>query len=188
MKSNIIVGIVAFGLGAVAGALFTRKKLEEECDRVIQAEIEDYKRVRERMDKHPRRVKKEEPSEEETYEEIASEYDGEEEDDDGDASYVVPIKPDLGAVPYIICADDFYNGKPHYDKTTLTYYDGDDTLVDDSEEVITDVEYYIGGEALSRFGEDEAEPDIVYVRNDKISTDFEVVRAYAKFEPTVIEE
>lgn len=78
--------------------------------------------------------------------------------------------------PYLISVDEFMTSNEEYDKTTITYFEGDDTLCDEREEIVPDVEGVITADALTRFGQLSNDRNIVYVRNDKISTDFEVIR------------
>lgn len=77
---------------------------------------------------------------------------------------------------YVITFDQFNDEHDDYDKGDLTYYEGDDTLVDSQESPIDDVEGLIGPDALDRFGDASNSKDIVYVRNDRISMDFEISR------------
>lgn len=78
--------------------------------------------------------------------------------------------------PYLISVDEFMTSNEEYDKTTITYFEGDDTLCDEREEIVPDVEGVITADALTRFGQLSNDRNIVYVRNDKISTDFEIIR------------
>ena len=78
--------------------------------------------------------------------------------------------------PYVITPEEFdpLDDSPEaYEKITLTYY-ADDILADDGDIVVDDVEFVIGSEALESFG--EYEEDAVYVRNDKLKTEYEIVR------------
>lgn len=77
---------------------------------------------------------------------------------------------------YVITFDQFNDEHDDYDKGDLTYYEGDDTLVDSQESPIDDVEGLIGPDALDRFGDGSNSRDIVYVRNDRVSMDFEISR------------
>lgn len=63
-----------------------------------------------------------------------------------------------------------------YDKETLTYFPRERVLVDDDEEVIDDVRGVIGWPNLNRFGDESEDADIVFVRNRRLNTDYEVVR------------
>lgn len=82
-----------------------------------------------------------------------------------------------------ISPDDFAEFNS-YDKETYLYYSEDNTLVKTStqegeDEVVDDIENTIGFDALNNFG--EFEDGVVYVRNSKISTDFEVILQEAKY-------
>lgn len=64
-----------------------------------------------------------------------------------------------------------------FDKVVLTYYPHERVLVNDDEETEDDLEALIGWESLGSFGgDDHGDPDVVYVRNPRLRTDFEVVR------------
>ena len=77
---------------------------------------------------------------------------------------------------YVITFEQFNDEHEDYDKGDLTYYEGDDILVDSQESPIDDVEGLIGPDALTRFGDGSNSRDIVYVRNDRLSMDFEISR------------
>lgn len=64
-------------------------------------------------------------------------------------------------------------GDLDYEIASLTYY-ADEVLTNDRDEVIKDIDDLIGLESLNHFG--EFEDDSVYVRNDKLKTDFEILR------------
>lgn len=72
--------------------------------------------------------------------------------------------------PYVISESEFSYGDLPQDKETVNYYDGDDTLIDEDESVMI-IEDTIGYEALREFNED----DIVYVRNERLGVDYEVI-------------
>lgn len=106
-----------------------------------------------------------------------------EENEDPD---ILDTTPDYDAPPpYVLETDDassaawkFTNEERYFDKVTLFLYD-DGVLCSDQNEIITNIGATIGHEALDRIG--EYEPDVVYVRNEQISTDFEVIRQYRDF-------
>lgn len=62
-----------------------------------------------------------------------------------------------------------------FEKIEVEYYEGNDTLLDVGAERVIDISSTIGREALERFGE-YGEKDIVYVRNEKLWTDYCVSR------------
>lgn len=63
-----------------------------------------------------------------------------------------------------------------YEKTTITYYPAQRILIDEEEEVIEDVANVIGWKNLNRFGDESGSADVVFVRNRRLRTDYEVVR------------
>lgn len=89
--------------------------------------------------------------------------------------------------PYVISLSEFTEDKQHYDKISWCYYEGDDVLCDENEEPISEgsVEETVG-DALVRFGDGSDDENIVYVRNDKISCDYEISRVNASFSEVVL--
>lgn len=86
-------------------------------------------------------------------------------------------------VPYLISTEEFMNEGEDNEKITINYYAEDDTLADERDEVIPDVEGTVGLKNLSRWGDGSDSEFSVYVRNERLRTDFEVLRedtSYAK--------
>lgn len=81
--------------------------------------------------------------------------------------------------PYLITEDEFSNENKDFDKVTLTYFTWEDVLVDEDNEVIMSVENDIWQRALSMFGSDPDNPntEAVFVRDDKLKIDYEIVLA-----------
>lgn len=73
--------------------------------------------------------------------------------------------------PYIITPEQF-GEFDDYERVTLWFY-SDHILADENEEVIEDVDDIIGAESLNHFG--EYDDDSVYVRNDRLKIDYEVL-------------
>ena len=82
-----------------------------------------------------------------------------------------------GGDPYTITPEEVgtMNG---YDLIDLTYY-ADGVLEDENYEIVVDVAETIGLESLNSFG--EYDDDVVFVRNDKRKTDYEIVRDPRKY-------
>lgn len=78
--------------------------------------------------------------------------------------------------PYIVSRDSFENEHLDFSKNVLTYYEEDDTLCDDRDDVVVAISHLIGDEALTSFGEGSDDENIVYVRNIALSSDFEITR------------
>ena len=72
---------------------------------------------------------------------------------------------------------EYDNDHPEYDKQELKYFEADDVVCDDGDRLIDNPEELIGNEALFAFDAPDLEdPDIVYVRNNKTSVDYSIVR------------
>lgn len=73
--------------------------------------------------------------------------------------------------PYIISPDDF-GAEEDYDTNSLTYY-ADEILVYDNDDIVEDIEDLIGADSLTHFG--EYEEDAVFVRNERLKCDYEIL-------------
>lgn len=71
---------------------------------------------------------------------------------------------------------EYYTNPKGYDQETLYFYDEDDVLLREDESIITDIDNTVGYDSLTRFGEDENQPDIIYVRNNYRKTEYEIIR------------
>lgn len=100
--------------------------------------------------------------------------------EDGNAS---PRNPDA---PYLITVGEFMAGELDYEQISIDYYEGDNTLCDEQESIIPDVEYTVGEQHLDMFGDRSGDEDMVYVRNEKLSTDFEVTRHEGSYSVLVL--
>lgn len=81
----------------------------------------------------------------------------------------------LPGEPHIISVDDFFNTEEDWDKTSLSYYRGDDTLIDERMTIVDYRDRYIGDRHLKMFGIKSGDKNVVYVRSPQISTDFEII-------------
>jgi hypothetical protein len=82
--------------------------------------------------------------------------------------------------PHILRFEEYredYNG---FNKVELTYYAGDNTLVDEREDML-DIDETIGAHNLSRFGQWTDEMHVLYVRNHVSQTDYEITRSEGRF-------
>lgn len=73
--------------------------------------------------------------------------------------------------PYVITAQQFATDRS-LDKVTLTYYENAGITCEE-EEVLDDVEATIGSDFINHFHDDEE--GVVYVRNEKLGVDYEVI-------------
>lgn len=80
--------------------------------------------------------------------------------------------------PYVIHFDERQEHAA-YDSVTFTYYEGDDVLCNERDEILPEGERdkLLGEENLSKFGHGSKDPVIVYIRNDQLEMDIEVVKS-----------
>lgn len=88
--------------------------------------------------------------------------------------------------PYIIHVTEFYEDMPEFDKLSLMYYTEDGVLADENSEYIPTPTDIVGLEALSSFGVDSEDANIVYVRNEPISSDLEVIKVEGSYSELVV--
>ena len=79
--------------------------------------------------------------------------------------------------PYVISPDEF-GELDEYEAVSLNYY-ADGVLTDDWDNVIEDVDGIVGKDSLTHFG--EYEEDSVFVRNDNLKTDYEILMDVRNF-------
>jgi hypothetical protein len=90
------------------------------------------------------------------------------------------IKKRTPGMPYVLHRDEFYADEEDFSQSTLTYYSGDDILVDENDVPVYNHNRVIGD---LRFGHGSNDPNVFYVRNHNLRAEYEVVLAdghYAK--------
>jgi hypothetical protein len=104
--------------------------------------------------------------------------DDEPEEDEEAQPDTQPIMEDDGPTSIrVLTSHEFFNSMENYAKITLTYYEGDNTVTDDRDGVVRTPEKIVGPRALECFDTDAVEdPNVVYVRNNNNSSDYEIVR------------
>lgn len=171
MKSNMI-NFLMFAVGAAIGSAVTWKLVKTKYERIADEEIESVKEV------FSRRNKKEKEPEEiehgtvahmlETKPDDVSKY----EDMLEELKYNEKGENDMkNADPYVISPDEFAE-LDDYQTVSLNYY-ADGVVADDIDEVVENVGSLIGWDSLNHFG--EYEDYSVFVRNDALKTDFEIL-------------
>ncbi len=63
----------------------------------------------------------------------------------------------------------------NYSKITLTYYKRHRVLLDEDDELIDDVGSLVGWKNLNQFGFESGDPNVVFIRNRLLLSDFEVI-------------
>lgn len=88
--------------------------------------------------------------------------------------------------PYVITKDEFLTNETGYTQVTLTYYEGDEVLADDQDQSVPDLDALVGDNNVpAKFGWRSKDPNIVYVRNDAMDIEFEILRSTGKYSEEV---
>lgn len=165
--------LLGVGIGLYSGAEYYRNKYKTISDNEIESVRDSYQKAIRSLTKEPIAEKKIVKAPEKT---VSSLFPGDDipEMDFKAAKEIIKkneYKEDASPAPYVIPPDDF-GGTFEYDCVSLVYY-ADGVLVDDNQDVVTDIDGTIGEEALDSFG--IYEDDAVYVRNDEKRCDYEVL-------------
>jgi hypothetical protein len=83
--------------------------------------------------------------------------------------------------PYVITLAEFMNNEHNYEQDKLVYFQGDQILVDDRDEVVDNPDEIVGDDNVVKFGHFSGDPNLVYVRNDRLGHDFEITRHEGKY-------
>lgn len=88
---------------------------------------------------------------------------------------------EIGTPPYVIPPEEF-DTLDGYEAISLTYYT-DGVLADDADYPIEDIENIVGKDFVNHFG--EYEPDSVFIRNEMLKVDYEILMDYRPYEDVV---
>lgn len=84
--------------------------------------------------------------------------------------------------PYVI-KPEIFGEEDDYDEVSLTYYTGDGVLTDEQDVPVEDVAGTVGEDFAEHFG--DYEDDSVFVRNDHLKTDFEILADQRRYSDVV---
>ncbi|HZK46450.1 MAG TPA: hypothetical protein VFC64_00760, partial [Atopostipes sp.] len=85
-------------------------------------------------------------------------------------------------IPYVIPPEEF-GEFDNYEKIGLTYY-ADQVLTDDDDKSVEDIEDTVGFDSLNHFG--EYEDDSVFVRNDRLKCDYEILLDQRNYSDVIV--
>lgn len=91
-----------------------------------------------------------------------------------------------GDRPYIITHDEFYENVGDWEQVTLTYFEDDDVLCDERDAPVEDSDALVGDANLNRFGAGSKDNNVVYIQNDHLQTQFEIVRNKGNYAKEVL--
>ncbi len=83
--------------------------------------------------------------------------------------------------PFIITHDEYFENAHDYENYSYTWYTVDEVLCDEHDKPVEDTDEVVGDEHLARFGSGSKDPNIVYIRNDRMGIDMEVVRSKGSY-------
>jgi hypothetical protein len=183
-RSTVVLGgagILMMSVGACLGAaayMIQKKRLEEKYDLIAKEEIakaRDFYKVLNKKDEfsNPQTMAETYVEVVETLEYVTEEISEEE------------ISGRDLEEPYVITREEYFENPNGYEQNKLTYFENDDMLVDDEDTPILSqsVDSLVGEKNLSRFGIGSRSHNMVYIRNDELESDFEIIQnkgSYAK--------
>lgn len=178
MNRSILSKIVVFIAGAGIGAAVTYKVVSDRYEQIIQQEVDSVKEAfsnrKEKTEEIADEEGTEEPIDKEVYDSIVKESGyavdtGKKEDEKMDK-------------PYVISPSEY--GDSDYAMLSLTYF-LDGTVLNERDKIVSNVTELIGDDYANHFDEYEDDPDTVYVRNDRLGIDFEVLRDYREYSEVI---
>jgi hypothetical protein len=195
----VAVGTVSFGIGFAAGWFSAKKKTQEEViDIVVNEDFQlklvfdedEYVGVEERDTVEvPRPVFVINEDDFAAYSD--EELEGGETsminvftETDEDWDYELEIQNRVSSIPYVIHRDEFFGDEMGWDsQSTLTWYEGDQVLVDERDMPLSNPPSFIGNPT---FGHGSGDPNVVYVRNEKFQAEYEVLRDPGSYEMDIL--
>lgn len=106
------------------------------------------------------------------------------EDDDWDYAEELSLRAALPPdAPYIISVEEYLQNEDDRTQTLITYYAGDDVLVDENETPIPNRDKIVGD---LRFGHGSNDANVVYVRNPKLDLEWEIVYDRGTYQEEVL--
>lgn len=97
-----------------------------------------------------------------------------------------PEEPEDPDGPYAIDANTFFENQAGYKNISLTWFNGDKVLMDENDGVVETVSTNIGNHNLKKFGHLSGDANVVYVRNEHLQVDFEILLSQEKYSEVVL--
>lgn len=174
MKSN---WFIFFSAGMIAGGLVGYYICKKKYNIV---KLEEVDQPVKKVDKE----KLKEDYEEKVYEASYKKYNKDGDEDWDEAEKVNPVEPEM--VPYVISPDSYANEHNEYAKIVLYYYEDNEVLeyeeynLEKGDDHFADIGSTIGHDAVNHFG--EYETDAVFVRNERLGNDYEVLLIHSAYD------
>lgn len=171
--------VLIFAAGAAIGSAVTWKLLDAKYAQRAESEIKEIKEYyegkyeadpeeayNEWAEKNPDLAKEERAE----YANLVTNYNGMK----GGSESV-----NVGTPPYIIPPEEF-DMEDDYETVSLTYYT-DGVLSDDDGNIYENREDTVGEDFVNHFGDYAEDPDTVFVRNERLKTDYEICMDYRPY-------
>ena len=175
---NGVTAALAFLIGGGVGSVVTYFALKKKHDKILNEEIESLrehyckkKKPEQIVEEAAEEVLKKNPRRHFTKDEIA-EYDNRV-SELGYSSEENGAFPEGGSEPYVINPVE-YGEIEGYEPLSWVYY-ADGYLADENDNLVEDFEHSVGADFAQHFG--EYEDDSVYIRNDAMKCDYEILRS-----------
>lgn len=182
---NKTINFVMFVLGTAVGSIVTWRYVEKKYEQIDSVKKVFPKREAEFTDDANARTKADNAKEKPSVVEYAAKL-----REQGYINYSdmtdekpeeVKEEPMNVGEPYVISPEEFGEFED-YEKISLTYY-ANQILADDNDKLVDDVEDVVGFDSLNSFG--EYEDDSVFVRNDRLKCDYEILLDQRKFSDVI---
>lgn len=191
---EISFGLVSLGIGAAIGWFSAEKHLQTKYSKIAEADIEE---MREHFKAKTIALEEREGKVVPLSEKVQElGYDSEREVETGPPAnlirevnvfeeahvedvwdYEEEKKKRDPRVPYIIHKDEYMEGEPGHEQDTLTYFEKDDVLCDAQDQVIEDQDQMVGLGNLSHFGHGSGDKHVLYIRNEELTLDIELIHS-----------
>lgn len=187
---NKTINFMMFVLGVAVGSVVTWRYVEKKYEQIAQDEIDSVKEVfskreAEFTENTEARIKadnaKEKPSVIEYAAWLRKQGYTNYSDMVDEKTEEVKEEPMSVDKPYVIAPEEF-GDLDDYETISLTYY-ADQILADDNDVIVDDVEDVVGFDSLNSFG--EYEDDSVFVRNDRLKCDYEILLDQRKYSSVI---
>jgi len=187
---NKTINFMTFVLGVAVGSVVTWRYVEKKYEQIAQDEIDSVKEVFSKREAEftedtEVQIKADNAREKPSIIEYAAHL-----HERGYTNYsdMVDEKPEEVKEesmsidkPYVITPEEF-GDLDDYEIISLTYY-ADQILADDNDVIVDDIEDVVGFDSLNSFG--EYEDDSVFVRNDRLKCDYEILLDQRKYSDVI---
>ena len=188
MMREVLIFVSGVTVGGFLGYKIIEKKYSDKLETEVNRRIDEYVLNNKKEEKHtePTEIKKENVADKINYNSVTKNYissedneeDDEETNEEDDGKEDEPevndyISDDSSRDPYEITEEEYDDNSNEFEKESLYYYRGNYTLVDDSDNVVDteDADILLGSDWVDLMNNN----GIIYIRNEKVKTDYEIV-------------